>query len=707
MLQTPAIRALLIGTMVFTVENYSLAQNQGEPEEVFELPRVDVIGKPEDVYKIPGSATVVSEKELENSRVFTINEALRKVPGIHVRDEEGFGLRPNIGVRGLNPTRSTKITLLEDGIPLSYAPYGDNASYYHPPIDRYQRIEVLKGAGQIRFGPQTIGSVINYITPVPPREFSGSVAGALGNRDYRNGHVRLGGKGLLLDFIHKQGDGARDNINSELNDLNLKGVFALGNNQALTVRANYFMEDSQVTYSGITDAELQNFGFRYNPFENDNFESKRYGASLTHDVELSERASLVTNVYYAGFDRDWWRQASTTNDAQCGAAFVTARANGVRVDPNSCNSIQGRLRYYTNYGIEPRFTLEHNLLGIQSEFEAAVKVHFETQDRIQKNGTSPEARDGTVVEDNERETKAYSAFAQNRLLFGKWAVTPGVRVERVSSERTNNLTRITGEDTLTKWIPSLGVTYSPTDRLTIFAGAHKGFAPPRTEDIISGTGTSTEVGPEDSTNFEVGVRATPMDELSIQASIFRNQFDRLIAVGSIAGGNTPLAEGEALFEGVELAGNLNLKNGIYLRGTWTYLPTADQETPFRQVVGGAIVPGSEAGKRQPYAPENQIAAALGYAQGRLTAQLEAVFVDDVFSDFANTGSPPANGNGQIGTIDSYTIYNIAVSYRIPNFKTTLFFTAKNVTDEDYIVDRTRGIQVGMPRLVQLGLKYDF
>ena len=120
------------------------------------------------VKRIPGSIELIDAPTLENSRVQTSSEALRKVSGLNLRDEEGFGLRPNIGIRGLNPTRSTKVLLLEDGIPLTYAPYGDNASYYHPPIDRFETIEVLKGSGQILYGPQTVGGVINYLTRTPP-----------------------------------------------------------------------------------------------------------------------------------------------------------------------------------------------------------------------------------------------------------------------------------------------------------------------------------------------------------------------------------------------------------------------------------------------------------------------------------------------------------------------------------------------------------
>lgn len=153
---------------------------------------------------------------------------------MNVRDEEGFGLRPNIGIRGLNPTRSTKVLLLEDGLPFTYAPYGDNAS--HAPIERYERIEVLKGTGMLRFGPQTIGGVINYITPEPPQDFEGLMDVSADNFGYGKGRARAGGAGHLVDVMHKQGDGARDNQSLKQTDLNYKHVLDIADNQKLTLR---------------------------------------------------------------------------------------------------------------------------------------------------------------------------------------------------------------------------------------------------------------------------------------------------------------------------------------------------------------------------------------------------------------------------------------------------------------------------------------
>ncbi|MBD0327294.1 MAG: TonB-dependent receptor plug domain-containing protein, partial [Pyrinomonadaceae bacterium] len=174
-------------------QNVELALQAGSLAEEVVVNYTRIAGTPEVAERIPGSVEVLDQQLLETSRVFTSSEALRKAAGINVRDEEGFGLRPNIGIRGLNPTRSTKVLLLEDGIPLTYAPYGDNASYYHPPIDRFESVEILKGSGQILYGPQTVGGVINYITRNPPAKPSGSLMLVGGNRDYFNGHVNYGG----------------------------------------------------------------------------------------------------------------------------------------------------------------------------------------------------------------------------------------------------------------------------------------------------------------------------------------------------------------------------------------------------------------------------------------------------------------------------------------------------------------------------------
>lgn len=695
-------------------------------------PRVDIIGKKANLARLPGSGDVIDNDTLESARVFTTNEAVRKIPGIHARDEEGFGLRPNIGIRGLNPTRSTKVTLLEDGIPLAYAPYGDNASYYHPPIERFERIEVLKGAGQVLYGPQTIGGVINYITPSPTEEFRGTLSLAGGNRDYANTRARLSGAGFLIDVMHKQGDGARDNTRSEVRDINLKKVMTLADGHGLTLRANYYTENSTVTYSGITDAEFRNFGARYNPFRNDTFETRRMGLSATHELTLDGGTRLLTNLYGAIFERDWWRQASTTTDTQCGTSFINARLAGQTVNPDNCASLQGRVRNYSVFGIEPRLRAEYaSWLGSPAEIEAGLRLHREVQERKQFNGMSALVRSGTVVEDNLRETTAVAAFLQNKFLYGDLSIAPGLRYEYLDVKRTDRRTGgSSGTDTLGAFIPSLGATFQLGPATTLFGGVHRGFAPPRVEDlVVTGTtsaATFTNVGAEKSWNYELGVRTSTRHGVEVQATLFRNDFQRLISVGSVAGGNLPLAQGEALFQGLELGGRFGHPSGFYSTLALTYLPTAEQTTAFTTVQSPVVIANSRAGNRLPYAPRTTATIGAGFLHpAGLDVNLEMVRVSDQFSDFANVGDPATDPNvptslpgssltasqiresGQFGRIDAFTVFNATVNYSLTRYKLTLFLTVKNLTDKVHIVDRTRGILPGAPRLIQAGLKWDF
>ena len=163
--------------------------NQRTQNTADELPSIEVEETVDKAASFSGATSVIDQESLERDQVFTVNEALRKATGVYVRDEEGLGIRPNIGIRGQNPFRSTKVLFLEDGLPFNFAPYGDNDIYYHPPIERYDGIEVYKGADLTQFGPQTISGAINYLTPKVPKQPNGFISFTGGNRDYLNGQI--------------------------------------------------------------------------------------------------------------------------------------------------------------------------------------------------------------------------------------------------------------------------------------------------------------------------------------------------------------------------------------------------------------------------------------------------------------------------------------------------------------------------------------
>ncbi len=681
----------------------------------------EIASTPEALRRIPGSIEIIDSRTLEVMRPFNFNEALRKAPGVYTRDEEGLGLRPSIGIRGLDPNRSAKVLLLEDGVPLGHAPYGDTDAYYHPPIERYEGIEVLKGSSQIAYGPNSLAGTINYITPNPPPGLSGSVTLIGGSRDYFNGFARIGtsfgegrGKtGFLLDYMRKQGDGSRENIHSALHDVLFKSVTNLNRHgtQKLSTKFTFYREDSNVTYSGLTLAEFT-ANPRFNPFKNDFFDGDRFGASVTYTNAINSHAIVTTTLYATDFKRDWWRQSSNSDQRPNRRGF-----NGCTgmAELNTLCGNEGRLRNYDTFGIDPRLTLSSKL----GETDFGFRYHRESQNRIQQNNDllGPDGRGGLTVEDNERKNRAVSGYVQHRFAIGKLALTPGLRVEHVEIERTNRLgVRVTGKTDLTEVIPGFGLTYNPGDRFTIFAGVHRGFSPPRPADIISGSGGVIELDPERSWNYEAGLRSMPARGLKVSATFFRLDYENQIVPASLSGGSgsTLTSAGETLHQGFEFDGRwdlgvtFNSQHNFYFRTAYTYIASAEYRgTRSSNVIGSNTV--SITGNRLIYSPKHLATTTLGYSHPRgIDASIESIYTGGQFTDDLN--SIQVSANGQRGSIPAYTVWNAALNYRIgklERFAPTLFVMVKNITDDTFIVDRRRGIMPGIPRLIQGGVKVSF
>ena len=96
---------------------------------------ITVVTSKVDAQTIGGSVSFLDTEYLQQNNYGDIHRILARIPGVQVQDEDGFGLRPNIGLRGTGLDRSSKITVMEDGVLMAPAPYASPSAYYFPPLN--------------------------------------------------------------------------------------------------------------------------------------------------------------------------------------------------------------------------------------------------------------------------------------------------------------------------------------------------------------------------------------------------------------------------------------------------------------------------------------------------------------------------------------------------------------------------------------------
>jgi Fe(3+) dicitrate transport protein len=710
-------------------------------DESIKLDKVEVTGiLPEKLESVPGSFNVVDEKELEARRPFSLTEALNNVPGINVVGEDTFGLGLNIGIRGMDPRRTSRTLLLEDGMPLFLAPYGDPSAHYSTPLDRIQRIEVVKGSGQVLYGPQTVGGMINFVTkPVPKDGLAGSVSAVGGNNDFYGLHANVGygneRGGIMVDAIKKEGDGIRKNHDFDVEEYTLKGQLNLTDRQTLIAKLGYYKEESHVSETGLGEVDYARDKFQAPSGKNDFFEHERKSAQLQHIFQIDDKMKLSTQAYYADSYRSSFRQTDTPGgyeDDEAGESTgvtVMDRCSGLELTEATAEQCGGRHRprSYNYWGIEPRLDVSHNLFGVDSDAVLGFRYHEEDIRRRQFRGADPRFQSLSYAQANSlsREdigikVEAKSYYAQNTFHVNDWAITPGVRIEDIQiktdvrraggqvqnnpeSKLTNNQTEV---------LPGLGVAWNGIANTTFFGGVHKGFAPPRPDRDLRADGANTAVvdktKPETSTNWEIGVRSNYFKGVSFASTLFHTQFDDIVVNN---GSGEFVNGGESQMSGLELGGRIdfgtiyNTAHNIYVLGSYTNTFTAKFKKDGPDADSGIV-----SGDRLPYAPRHLASVSVGYQHPvGLDARIGATYISKQEVDaFARVLDPvDAALSGLAGDVPSYTLFNASVNFKPVGSKATYFVSGYNLTDREYLQSRVDGMSVGRGRQVFGGIRYDF
>lgn len=730
------INQKIIAIMIATIfSQHAMAEDKASDNNIA-LDAIAVKGiLPEKLESVPGSYAIVDAQELEARRPFSIKEALSGVAGLNiVQTEDPLGLAQNIGVRGMDPRRTARTLLLEDGLPLFLAPYGDPSSHYIPMLDRVQRIEVVKGSGQVLYGPQTVGGMINFVTkPIPKDGFAGSVSGTVGNNDFTGVHANLGvgGErgGVMLDVIDKRGDGIRENHDFEVQDVTLKGQLNLTDSQTLIAKVGYYKEDSHVSETGLGEVDYDNDKYQAPSGKNDYFEHERKFVQLQHLFQLNEQAKLSTQAYYVDTYRSSFRQTDAPGgyDEADNATGITVLERcdtpGVPFTEAQADACGGRHRprNYNYWGIEPRLDVQHSLFGIQSDAVIGFRYHEEDISRKQYRGDTADFQSLSFAKANSLprehiaiDTEAKSYYIQNTFYLGDFAVTPGLRYEDIKI--TTNVIRAGGSaigikrtNNQSEVLPGLGVAWNGIDRTTIFAGVHKGFAPPRPDrDLNANTDGPDNTKPEESVNLEIGVRSKYFKGVSFESTLFHTKFEDIVVNN---GSGTFVNGGESEMAGLEFAGRVDFGtifdsvHNVYLLGSYTNLFTAKFKKDGPDAASGIL-----SGDRLPYAPKHLTSVTIGYAH---PVGVDARFGVDYISRqepdaFARVlGPTDAALSGLAGDIPGYTLLNASINYKPVGSQWTYFLSGHNLADREYLASRVDGMSAGRGRQVFGGVRFDF
>lgn len=705
---------------------------------------ITVVGQVSDIKDVPGSVDFLDPEILQEQSYGDITRVLRRTTGVYIQEEDGFGLRPNIGMRGSGLDRSAKIALMEDGVLVAPAPYAAPSAYYFPNQARISAVEVSKGPAAIKYGPNTVGGALNLLSTPIPEEKAVVLRGDIGSFDQRRIHASAGtvlehengsDVGLLVETLQDETSGFKEldnggdtgyRLSDTLGKLRLRGG-AFGFMHTLEFSASYAEQNSNETYLGLTDADFaMNPYRRYNGSQVDEMDWERIGYRVGHTVELHPDVQLAT-VYYANdFQRNWYKLdkvggksiSSILGDPTANAAeFADIIGAAGHVSADDALSVKANNREYYSQGVQTVLTVERELHGMNHRLQASARWHEDEMDRFQwadgyrmDNGTLVRTSFGVPGTDSNRidSAKAWAFFVQDEITYGAWTLVPGVRLEQIETRRedygkadpsrTGVALKVT-ENEVNIWIPGIGILFEASDQLTLLAGANKGFTPPA-------PGKTADA--EEAWNYEAGARLFLDNGVSAEAIGFWSDYENLVATCTAStGGGCTIGDqfnGDAVTVlGVEakLSGELsNFIEAPVLLPFWASYTYTDAtfDSAFKSSFEGwgDVMKGDEL----PYIPKHQVSAGLG-VEGEVWAVHGVVsYVDDVRA-IAGQGVIPVDER-----IASHTVFDLAGELALTD-NVALTGSVQNVFDSDYAVARRpAGLRPGKPQSFRIGFKAD-
>jgi Fe(3+) dicitrate transport protein len=709
----------LATAVALSISATAMAKDMGKVERNFE--QITVIGSQQAINDIPGSATFISDAELQKFEFTDISRVLASVPGVYVQEEDGYGLRPNIGMRGTGTGRNDKISVMEDGVLVAPAPYSAPSAYYFPTMGRMESIEVLKGAASVKYGPRTTGGVLNLLSrslPTEPNSSTGMLDAALGSDGYYKGHAYFAKEknntaGLIEVFTYGA-DGFKDlpvgddNTGFEKTDLLLKLGHTFGKNDAhnLELKIKYSDETSDETYMGLTDADYQATPYRrYAASQNDEMNTRHNAYQLNYAYRFGAGYELLATAYLNDFHRNWYKASKVSESylEQYSEFEANPTAQGIEGIAIKANN-----RDYQAKGIQSELHIPagNHYITVGMRYHEDEMDRFQWQDEYTLNQdlSMTLTERGVPGSDSNRvdSATARTLFIQDEWTLDALVISAGLRFEDITitreewaksdPKRSNGLTKNVSNDT-DILVPSLGATYTVNDNITLLAGIQQGYAP-----AAPGNADQEE---EKSVNIEFGSRYN-VSGINGEIIAFYSDYDNMHGNCTAAVGcsdeniGDQYNYGEVAVSGVEFSAGHTFNTDTVMfpvKLTYTYTDSEFKNT-FDSEIWGTV----EKGDAMPYVPKNQVALSMGAELSAFVVHSQLRYVSDSHADLTDSG---------LNAINSRVVWDLAAKYRIDDNQ-KVYLSVDNLFDKTYIANRANGgIQPGKPLTLQLGYSYSF
>ena len=718
--------------------NISYAQNivaDSDSTKPIALDAVEVLAESKSIttglfLRDAAPSDVVSRTELEQFNHTDIHRIIGRIPGVYISEEDGLGLRPNIGIRGTGSSRMEKLNVMEDGVLIAPAPYASPAAYYSPTAGRMESIEVRKGSTQIKHGPFTTGGSINYISTAIPIEQMNSVSLDLGSFGKTLLHAKSGGTngklGYLVELFSDNTDGFKEldgggSTGYGKTDFMTKLRYSFSDAHAIEFKYSMTDEISDETYLGLTDTDYSSNPLRrYRATALDEMDADHTQLMLSYAAKLSDNMTLAVVGYSNDFARNWYK-LNKVNGAKLSTIASDSSSDGfsdfydlmdAMDSVDDAYRIKANNREYYSSGVQAAL----NVAIGGHDLQVGMRVHSDEMDRFQWEDRYKMAAGKLVMtteavkgSDSNRidSAEATSIYIEDKFKTNLLTITAGMRYEDITVMRDDwgktdpdrTLDPSQREHNMSIVVPGVSLEYELSDNQNLSLSMHKGFAPP-------GPGTSgvtdEAVDPETSMNTELGYESWN-GYSGVKVIYFMNAYDNLLGADTAAAG----AGTDALYNGgaIDISGfefylrRLLVDNGTLqmpLELSWTNTSSEFAES-FDSDFWGDVSKGDEL----PYLPENMFAVNLGLNVDKISTNLSLKHTSEMRTT-AGSGSLVSGSK-----TDATTIIDVGVRYDLQsNIK--LSVGVNNLMDDDGIVARRPyGARPTMPRSFSLGVDYTF